>query len=205
MTEADFLAAICADPDNDLPREAFADWLDGVDGSHNQMNPAWAEFIRVQIELARDCPLCHGKEGPWSCACVFLRRRERELLEAKVTSRPDGDVHCAEGWSGGTRKAHWGITAFKSLQPTGLLYKDDSDKRRLEWEFRRGFVASVTCTTEDWLRHGDAILTCQPVEEVRLTTWPAVGEGNLRYRWPRVKTWHLPPVDSLIAHPAPLR
>src|SRR5262249_18573790 len=38
--------------------------------------------------------------------------------------------------------------------------------------FRRGFVESVTCTAADWLEHADAILACQPVREVALTSWP---------------------------------
>jgi len=42
-----FLQAIFAAPDDDLPRLVFADWLD----EHGE--PAWAELIRVQCELAR--------------------------------------------------------------------------------------------------------------------------------------------------------
>ena len=41
------LAAIRAAPDDDAPRLIYADWLD----EHGQ--PERAEFIRVQIELAR--------------------------------------------------------------------------------------------------------------------------------------------------------
>jgi uncharacterized protein (TIGR02996 family) len=42
-----FLAAIRENPDDDLPRLIFADWLDEHD------EPERAEFIRVQVELAR--------------------------------------------------------------------------------------------------------------------------------------------------------
>lgn len=41
------LAAICADPDEDTLRLAFADWLDEHD------DPARAAFVRGQVELAR--------------------------------------------------------------------------------------------------------------------------------------------------------
>jgi len=62
MSEADaLLAAIRQAPDDDAPRLIYADWLD----EHGQ--PERAEFIRVQIELAR-------QESPG------LRRREAELL-----------------------------------------------------------------------------------------------------------------------------
>src|SRR5687767_2099915 len=57
------LAAIRAAPDDDAPRLVYADWLD------ENGQPARAEFIRVQCELAR-------RESP------ELRRREAELLTA---------------------------------------------------------------------------------------------------------------------------
>jgi uncharacterized protein (TIGR02996 family) len=68
MTQSDaFLAAIADRPDDDLPRLVFADWLD----EHGQ--PERAEFIRVQIELAK-----HPADVPrWG----ILRERERELLD----------------------------------------------------------------------------------------------------------------------------
>jgi uncharacterized protein (TIGR02996 family) len=58
---AALLAAIRAAPDDDAPRLVYADWLD----EHGQ--PERAEFIRVQIELARN-------------ESAELRRREAELL-----------------------------------------------------------------------------------------------------------------------------
>lgn len=45
-----FLRAVFADPDNDLPRLVFADWLD------ERGESAWAELIRLQCELARATP-----------------------------------------------------------------------------------------------------------------------------------------------------
>lgn len=45
--EAALLTAIAAHPDEDTPRLAFADWLD----ENNQ--PIRAEFIRLQVEIAR--------------------------------------------------------------------------------------------------------------------------------------------------------
>ncbi len=44
---AAFLRAIADNPDDDLPRLVYADWLD----EHGE--PERAEFIRVQCELAR--------------------------------------------------------------------------------------------------------------------------------------------------------
>jgi uncharacterized protein (TIGR02996 family) len=45
--EAALLKAVCAAPDDDLPRLVYADWLDEHDRPHR------AEFIRCQIELAK--------------------------------------------------------------------------------------------------------------------------------------------------------
>lgn len=78
-TEDAFRRAILADPHDDLPRLVFADRLDER-GDHDR-----AEFIRVQVELAKwgevvcgcdsytgGCPACDG-------TVQTLRRREREL------------------------------------------------------------------------------------------------------------------------------
>jgi uncharacterized protein (TIGR02996 family) len=62
-----FLLAICENPDDDTPRLVFADWL------QEHGDEARAEFIRVQIELARkeygtrlDC---------LDCTCATQKRR----------------------------------------------------------------------------------------------------------------------------------
>ena len=48
-SEAEFLAAIDANPDDDGPRLAHADWLEKHD-------PDRAQFIRVQVRLANAFP-----------------------------------------------------------------------------------------------------------------------------------------------------
>jgi uncharacterized protein (TIGR02996 family) len=60
-----FLRAIIASPDDDGPRLVYADWLE------ENGEPERAEFIRVQIELARN-----GIEGR-----AELRERENQLLK----------------------------------------------------------------------------------------------------------------------------
>jgi uncharacterized protein (TIGR02996 family) len=51
VSDADaLLAAILAQPDEDVPRLAYADWLDEHGGASDR---ARAEFVRVQIALAR--------------------------------------------------------------------------------------------------------------------------------------------------------
>jgi hypothetical protein len=63
--------------------------------------------------------------------------------------------------------------------------------------FSRGFVTSVTCTSQFWLARGDAITAAAPIETVTLTTFPGrhSPEGWKQFseaRWPRVTTWNLP-------------
>jgi uncharacterized protein (TIGR02996 family) len=69
MSDGDaLLAAILAEPDADLPRLVFADWLDEYGGAADR---ARAEFIRAQVELAG---------GPADARRVELLARERTLL-----------------------------------------------------------------------------------------------------------------------------
>lgn len=85
---AALLAAIRRDPDSDTPRLVYADLLDDAGESDR------AEFIRVQCALARigDTCRCDHEVGVFSCEwCderVPLRRRERELLAAKLLGLP---------------------------------------------------------------------------------------------------------------------
>lgn len=53
--EATFVAAMAADPDNDLPRLVFADWLDENGQSER------AAFIRLQCGSTRDDPASEGR------------------------------------------------------------------------------------------------------------------------------------------------
>lgn len=185
MTRDDsLLRAILDAPDDDLPRLIYADWLD----EHGE--PARAEFIRVQCELAH-CSRCggdgtaHGTDRPfeWSgpasypgvCpGCAALRRRERELLDGQ---------HCNA--RGCTNRLAWAapVSAWTTT-------------------FVRGFVSTVRLPAADFLTHADAILDACPIRGrnhgtaekpeypefsrdgvVRLTTWPD-------RRWP---------IDSAVA------
>jgi uncharacterized protein (TIGR02996 family) len=66
MTQHDaLLAAVCAAPDDDLPRLVYADWLD-ENGDADR-----AEFIRTQITIA------NGAKG---AKLANLQKREAELL-----------------------------------------------------------------------------------------------------------------------------
>ncbi len=126
MDHPGFLAAIIADPEEDVHRLAYADWLE----EHGE--PERGAFIRVQVELA--CLevklLALPVPGPRQLTDCFsaLRRRERELLP-QTLDRPD-----------------W-------IPDVVLLATKETrigQGHRGAIQFRRGFVARVDCTLADW-------------------------------------------------------
>jgi uncharacterized protein (TIGR02996 family) len=164
--EAGLLAGIKAKPDDDLPRLVYADWLD----EHGDASRA--EFVRVQVELARlerEGDGCDRQDEPDGCGpfkpeskcfpCqrkVPLWRREAELMgAAKLLDDMPTPAMLTTGR---------GI-----LSRLNVL---ESEGRYCEVFPRRGFVESVECDAAYWLAHGDAVLAANPVRSVRLTTWP---------------------------------
>lgn len=77
MSDRDaLLSAILAEPDADMPRLLYADWLDEFGDA---LDRARAELIRVQIELTR-MPL--HDVAPWNVRRIELRAREKTLLNS---------------------------------------------------------------------------------------------------------------------------
>jgi uncharacterized protein (TIGR02996 family) len=75
MSDGDvILSAILAEPDEDVPRLAYADWLDEYGGESER---ARAELIRVQVELASS-PSPHALL--WNRRLYELRAREKHLF-----------------------------------------------------------------------------------------------------------------------------
>lgn len=119
-----------------------------------------AEFIRVQVELARigECAYEFTSGFAINCGCrpCVLGRRERELLNSPIVGS-DGRIYytAAYAWCGiEIRNGHeW---SYGSRPPV----------------YHRGFVHSITCTAADCFANLDEILAGSPIREVRLTTWP---------------------------------
>lgn len=154
-------AAMLAHPDEDTPRLALADWL------QEHGDPDRAEFIRVQIELARtraaeiDLPEWFGRVLTIGMASyghrphdtperVALLRREAELYHA----------HHKE-WTAGVPKY--------ALQYLGYVRN-----------FRRGFVSWVTAVLGPFLKAPAALWELHPVESLHLR-WV---EGQARLKVP---------------------
>lgn len=220
--DAPFLAAIAASPLDAAPRLIYADWLmergRGLESALQRVlaepdedrhrlayaeeceavgDVELAEFIRVQVELARLPSWVPGNpneqgvisHGVPNQKVTALRRRERELL-----------VGHGNKWLCQTISFSLGVNLVPATEGGGAT-------------FRRGFVWDFACQAAEWLPHGDAMTAAHPVQSVTLTTWPddewvlqtceripdrkpgqLYGpEQALRFRWPTVKTWNLPP------------
>jgi uncharacterized protein (TIGR02996 family) len=143
------LAAILANPDEDTPRLMFADWLD----EHGE--PDRAEFIRVQIELARlreaeaDLPYAFGRHHATGRPAygwrphdtperVALLKREAELHDANSAEWRAGIPNYAGGNNGYLR------------------------------HFRRGFVGEAVTSLGPFLKDPRALWERQPVETLGL-------------------------------------
>jgi uncharacterized protein (TIGR02996 family) len=171
MTDHDaMLAAVIAEPGDDTVRLAYADWIEEHGGQSER-----AEFIRLRIRIARlqadcRCGSCvrlrgGGQHHNGPCAVdkerdelpdgrsqqAHLRRRERELLQSA------GNPWMEDG---------------KQWLPESWPFDAAKDGTQMRWDWARGFVFSISLPWTLWRAHAAAIRAAQPVERVRLTTWP---------------------------------
>ncbi len=190
-TTYDFMRAIIAEPDVDLHRLAYADWLDEHNGtvpcpecrgpvvSSRPSKPlvcgtclsratvpnhfaARAEFIRVQCELAGLGVTSHIQLDPENPE----DRRVGHRLDA--LRRRERDL-----WISGLL-AHCKPAGWPELVLHRWEDQPDYTPSGPEAYARRGFVEAVTCSAQDWLAHGAEIRRCQPVTRVTLTDVPRV-------------------------------
>jgi uncharacterized protein (TIGR02996 family) len=149
---AALLAAILANPDEDTPRLVYADWLQ----EHGE--PDRAEFIRVQVELARlraaegalpesFAHPVYGATGEGDDRVQFRYHRHHppariEFLrrEAELLGRADN----REKWESGLPKYAHDVT------------------------FRRGFVGAVRASLPQLLKEPGALWAHHPVEVLAL-------------------------------------
>lgn len=149
---AAFRASICAEPDDDTRRLAFADWCD------ENGDPNRAEFIRVQCRIARGFTVgdycIHLHNNPCRClACVTTARSDTLLAKHKATwirgpvcDQCRGSGQYAEGVPAKEECRH----CFGTGDSGGLLWKfwyglgvGGYDGELVRVEFKRGFPDSV--------------------------------------------------------------
>jgi uncharacterized protein (TIGR02996 family) len=148
---APFLAAVASDPDDDLPRLVFADWLD-EHGDH-----ARAEFIRLQCHTARVGPL----DPTWAPA----KLREFDLFKANEAKwRPGRRVETSH-----TLFAHW---------RRGFPASVDLDDLSAGWMASGGWCNGSFHLNVDTLRPPHVWPAVGPVREVSLSGWTS-GSGDI--------------------------
>lgn len=135
-----WIAQICQTPEDDNIRRFFADWL----REHGEWDRG--EFIDVQCEMAE------AGEGPYRHCAGYARERKRcsvcvDCQEAEALRSRQGEL-----WS----KRAYGEKPSGFIASLTFDYFGRMDDHRIAL-YSRGFVASVTCTAEDWLRHGDEL------------------------------------------------
>jgi uncharacterized protein (TIGR02996 family) len=136
---------VLCEPWDDAPRLILADWLE----EHGQ--PKRAEFIRLQVELAKYPDqvewLCNMPVAQWAGTeeegrllrrLDVLRRRGRELEGLPFTSER-------------------------------AVFGDKAPTRYRGWCFARGFVESVSLPLADFMAHASALFRAAPLTDVQLS------------------------------------
>lgn len=148
-------------PDDDDVRLVYADCAE------EQGQGEYAEFIRVQIELAHldaadcTCELDHTLQTRSDPQCPLnrvaaLQRREQELLTP--ASRRD-----------------WSEPGLLAINVDHLAERYLYGRKKLPeypCEFRRGFVEAIWCDSENFFEHTGLIFRHHPVQRVTLTDTP---------------------------------
>jgi uncharacterized protein (TIGR02996 family) len=133
--EAALFRAILDEPDNEALRLVYADLME------EQGEPARAEFIRVQCQLAQ-FPL----SAPSRSA---LEAREAALLAA--------------------HRRYWNGALHRLLRHTPLHRQVAARRAPIRgWAYRRGFVEGLIAEAHAFLTHADLLFQLGPIQHVRL-------------------------------------
>jgi len=164
MTDGDALIrSILEAPDDDAPRLVYADWLDerGRGGD--------AEFIRVQVELARlgyDGVFHTDERGRLRHAPPPVADLTSRQLELWVDNHGRPDLPAAV--------ADWPI--FPANTPGTRL------------RVRRGFVERLMCPCDEFLELAPELFARQPITHVRLIDRQSIDQGG-GFTWYCTGVW----------------
>lgn len=142
---AAILKAILDDPADDLPRLAYADWLEESGGD------IWhARFIRAQILKAR-------APGWWECAGTLCCEPRGHVDCEYGDAIRDSDLFLPEAWE----------AACPAPRPPWLAVAEPEGYVALGLAlYRRGFIDEVTCRLDEWREYGPALSLGQPLKKV---------------------------------------
>ena len=196
MNDECFLAAIIADPDADLPRLAYADWLeedgqqdraefirDGIAvcyperlNPHHDMGAGWDGVVDIMTQYPPD---------PSHCAlCAAISRQRNSRVPQRLALEIGGLTGMPADWSG----------------------RKDSGANYVGVRCRRGFVAGVRCPLAAWSAAGPAIVRVHPVKELTITDRLAERRhrDSPQYGWFCYTRDGLPTAPELDAVPYPV-
>lgn len=149
-----FLRAIFANPDDDLPRLVFADWLD-EHGDH-----AWAELIRIQCELARLIP-------EFDPGADELQLREWELItQVREVGGASGIRQARRGFAASDRIT---IGACRLSNPIEL--REFASSHYPEWYGASSLTVTSRVESQEQIRTLLTSPVTEHVSEVQLTGW----------------------------------
>lgn len=168
------LRAVRADPADDLPRLAFADWLEE---NGDQVDYARAELIRVQLRLDRPTGVIAdtGRIVTW-----------RELTFSEVDRRRESRLfNEAAHWWG------WLADLYPLLETHAIAdLSRCSDGATHGVRFRRGFVEEVRAPLQALVDHGAEVLRRHPVTRmVAAGRAPEHNAAGWCWRWVRDEEW----------------
>ena len=155
MSHDAFLATIRAAPADDLPRLVYADWLD----EHG--DPARAEFVRVQCELAQLGEIAPRRPG--------LEDREHALLAANEPAWRGFPAGAVAEW-----EFRRGFVDQVAVSTDGLLHPP-TGAALARHPVRRLAIGDATYATDDAARMGRVVAVAGPilagVEQLDLSGW----------------------------------
>ena len=168
-----FHRAICERPEDDLPRLVYADFLDETG---DPVAAAWAEFIRVQVEIANRDELVWANKLIHQVEWDAMRPDERAWMRFEL-SHPADRV---------------GVLYYRTTDPAVAALRKREDRLfdtvrniairtsagrkvfqfpRLPW-WSRGFPDRLDASVSEWMTYGPELVTQVPLSILWL--------GNLR-------------------------
>jgi uncharacterized protein (TIGR02996 family) len=133
-----FLDHIIDNPEDDVARLVFADWLE----EHGEEERA--EFIRIQCALAEKEREAMDRDLK---KVRSLQRQEKFLLQ-KIHKKVEGFEWTNAGW--------WSW-------PLGSMDNEYQER------FHRGFIDTVVCDLESWIKYSKILLQTNPIQTITIT------------------------------------
>ncbi len=163
-----FIESIRADPEDDVVRLVYADWLE------EREQAGRAEFIRLECDVAtflkeskhRETCRCDGgnnlctpcrDEDTW----LEFSNRQWELLDILCDDFQLPEITNELGSSKGKGRDH-------DLR-LSLTHYHGKPLDHSTYVLSRGFVEQVDCPIDWWISHGPALVRWHPVQRVELT------------------------------------